>query len=96
MSLSASSSGAIRLLVCAILLAVTLPSQAARRTLLYSALAILFGLHNDLWLWNDSSLMLGLPVGLTYHLLYCVATAALMALMVRYAWPSDPGTGPTE
>ncbi len=66
------------------------------RILLYTALAILFLLHNDLWLWNDGSLLLGLPSGLTYHLLYCVATTALMALMVRYAWPADPSTGSTE
>ena len=67
-----------------------------RRILLYAALAILFGLHNDLWLWNDRSLVLGLPVGLTYHLLYCVATAALMALLVRHAWPSATGNTPTQ
>ncbi len=71
-------------------------SLVTQRILLYAALAILFGLHNDLWLWTDRSLVLGLPVGLTYHLLYCIATAALMALMVRYAWPSDTGAGPTE
>lgn len=63
------------------------------RVLLYVALAILFLLHNDLWLWHDSSSLLGLPVGLTYHLLYCLATTAVMAAMVRYAWPSPPGEG---
>ena len=73
-----------------------LATQATRRILLYAVLVILFGLHNDFWLWNDSRLILGLPVGLTYHLLYCVATTALMALMVRHAWPSGPGAGPTE
>lgn len=66
------------------------------RTLLYTALAVLFLLHNDLWLWHDRSLLLGLPIGLTYHLLYCVATAALMALVVRYAWPLGPGQGSTD
>ena len=71
-------------------------NSATARTLLYAALVIFFLLHNDFWLWHDRSLVLGLPVGLTYHLLYCVAAAALMALMVRYAWPSDPGADPTE
>ena len=59
------------------------------RRLLYAALAILYLLHNDLWLWSDGSRFLGLPIGLTYHVLYCLATAVLMALLVKYAWPSD-------
>ena len=71
-------------------------SSTTARILLYAALVILFLLHNDIWLWNDGTLVLGLPVGLTYHLLYCVATAVLMAFMVRYAWPADSGTEPTE
>lgn len=64
------------------------------RFLLYVALLILFVLHNDIWLWNDGSLVLGLPVGLTYHVLYCLATTALMGLLVRHAWPSGPGAEP--
>ncbi len=66
------------------------------RWLLYGALALLYLLHNDLWLWRDGSLVLGLPVGLTYHVLYCLATAVLMALLVRYAWPSDLTAGGDE
>lgn len=56
---------------------------------LFAALGVLYLLHNDLWLWHDGSLVLGLPVGLTYHVLYCLTTAVLMALLVRWAWPSD-------
>ncbi len=57
------------------------------RGLLYVALLLLFLLHNDLWLWNDARPLLGLPVGLTYHVLYCLAVALLMLLLVRFAWP---------
>lgn len=64
-------------------------SAGRRRGLIYAALAALFLLHNDFWLWHDPSRLFGLPVGLAYHALYCLATAALMALVVRYAWPSD-------
>ena len=46
--------------------------------LLYAALAALYLLHNDLWLWNDPTLVLGLPVGLTFHVAFCVATAAVL------------------
>ncbi len=59
------------------------------RVALYAALGVLYLLHNDLWLWHDGTPVFGLPAGLTYHVLYCLATAALMALLVRYAWPSD-------
>ena len=54
---------------------------------LYAALGLLYLLHNDLWLWNDARLVLGLPVGLVYHLGYCLAAALLFAALVRWAWP---------
>ncbi len=59
------------------------------RAVLYGALIIFFLLHNDLWLWDDSSNGLGLPVGLVYHIAYCLVAAGLMALLVRFAWPSE-------
>jgi len=57
------------------------------RALLYAALVVLYLLHNDLWLWHDSSLVLGLPVGLTYHVVYCLVAAALLGLVAHFAWP---------
>jgi hypothetical protein len=30
-----------------------------------------------------------LPVGLGYHVAFCLATALLMWLLVRFAWPED-------
>lgn len=56
-------------------------------TLLYAALAALYLLHNDLWLWNDSRLWLGLPAGLVYHIGFCIATSAVLALTVVFVWP---------
>ena len=61
--------------------------------MLYAALAVLFLLHQDFWLWDDASTRLGLPAGLTYHVLYCLAVAGLMALLVRFAWPAHLGAG---
>jgi len=58
------------------------------RGLLYLALGAAFVLRHDLWLWNEPRLLLGLPVGLTYHVLFCLVVAALMALLVRFAWPT--------
>jgi hypothetical protein len=57
------------------------------RGLLYALLAALFVVRIDLWLWDDPRIVFGLPVGLTYHVLYCLAVALVMALLVRYAWP---------
>lgn len=55
--------------------------------LLYGALALLYVLHNDWWLWDDATVVLGLPVGLTYHVIYMVVTSLVMFLLVRFAWP---------
>jgi hypothetical protein len=60
-----------------------------RRIVLFAALAALYLLHNDLWLWEESRLVLGLPAGLTYHVAYCLTAAAALAALVRWAWPED-------
>ena len=58
-----------------------------RSLLLYAALVVLYLLHNDLWLWNDASLVLGLPAGLAYHIGFAVVTSIVLTLLVLYAWP---------
>lgn len=65
--------------------------QASRgvRLGLYALTAVFVLLHNDFWQWNDSRFVLGLPVGFTYHLFYCAGAIGLMALLVRWAWPTD-------
>lgn len=50
-------------------------------------LVALFVLHQDVWLWRDGRLVLGLPVGLAYHVAYCLATALVLGRAVRWAWP---------
>jgi len=52
-----------------------------------------FVLHNDLWLWNDPSNVLGLPVGLLYHIALCLAASAIFALLLR---TGPPATGDAE
>jgi hypothetical protein len=54
---------------------------------IYVALAALYALHNDLWLWNDPRLLLGLPIGLVYHIGFCIAASAVLGLLVVFAWP---------
>lgn len=55
--------------------------------LLYSALFVLYLLHNDLWFWNDSRLVWGLPIGLFYHVCFSIVTAVVLYLLVKFTWP---------
>jgi hypothetical protein len=54
---------------------------------LFAALLVLYLLHNDLWLWDDSTLVFGLPVGLVYHTGFSIATGIVLTLLVLKAWP---------
>ena len=54
---------------------------------LYLGLFVLYLLHNDLWFWHDSSLVLGLPIGLMYHFVFCGVASVMMFLLAKYAWP---------
>ena len=63
-------------------------SRPALRRVLYGALLLLFVLRIDVWQWNDPRRVLGLPVGLTYHIGICLAVSLIAALLVRFAWPA--------
>ena len=60
------------------------------RWLLVLLVVTLYALHQDFWFWRSAHpLVFGfLPVGLAYHAGFTLAAAALMALLVRVAWPS--------
>ena len=58
------------------------------RRLALAGLPVLYILHNDFWLWDDPRIVIGLPVGLLYHVLFCVAATGVMLLLVNYAWPA--------
>lgn len=46
--------------------------------------------HQDTWLWTDKTLVFGfLPIGLVYHLGYCLLASATMAVLVKVAWPKE-------
>lgn len=59
------------------------------RKLLYLAVFVLYVMHNDLWLWHDPSIVMGLPIGLLYHVAYCAAAIVMMILLVNLAWPTQ-------
>ena len=54
------------------------------------AIAAVYALHQDVWLWRDARpLVFGfLPIGLAYHAAYRLAVALLLWLLTRLAWPS--------
>jgi hypothetical protein len=57
--------------------------------LLTLMVVLVYLLHQDLWFWHDRTLVLGfLPVGLAYHAAYSILAAIMMAVLVRFAWPS--------
>lgn len=58
------------------------------RRLALAGLPVLFIAHNDFWLWDDPRIVLGLPVGMTWHVAYCLVATAVMAWLVRAAWPA--------
>ena len=57
------------------------------RVLLYLGLVVVYLLHNDFWLWDSDGRFLKLPVGLSYHVSYCLLVVAWMAALVKWAWP---------
>ena len=56
------------------------------RWVLYSVLIVLFILHNDFWFWETPQLVFGLPVGLLYHIVFCLAASLLMFSLVKFVW----------
>lgn len=60
-----------------------------KRIVILMALALLV-LHQDAWLWDDRSIVLGfLPSGLAYHVLFSLLSAVVWALAVKFAWPTE-------
>ena len=61
-----------------------------KRALLLIIVGALYVLHQDFWFWREARpLVFGfLPIGLFYHACYTLATALVMWLLVKHAWPS--------
>lgn len=39
------------------------------------------------WMWDDSRVVLGMPVNLLYHVVLSVCLTPIMVAVVRRAWP---------
>ena len=53
------------------------------RTMGLLILGILVVLHQDFWFWDRDTIVLGLPVGLTYHVTLCLLAAFTFYLLTR-------------
>lgn len=59
-----------------------------KKWLLPAIVVLMILLHQDFWLWTNSTLLFGfLPVGLAYHLGYSVLASLVMLVLVATAWP---------
>ena len=64
------------------------------RRLVYAVVVLMYLLHNDLWLWHDSRIVLSLPIGLLYHVGFCVAASGTLFLLIRFCWPLPHQSSP--
>lgn len=60
------------------------------RRLLYAALVLLLLVHQDFWNWYDTAKIFGLPSGFVYHVVFCVAVAVVMSLLLRLDRTIEP------
>ena len=64
--------------------------KTGRKALLILMVLAAYVLHQDFWNWRRiEPLLFGLlPAGLAYHVGYSIVASIMMAILVRYAWPS--------
>ncbi len=58
--------------------------------LIWTGVVLLIILRQDIWFWNDPSLVLGIfPVGLAWQIGISIAAAMLWYTATRIAWPIE-------
>jgi hypothetical protein len=62
-----------------------------KKLLLLLLVLAVYTAHQDVWNWGKADpLVFGfLPIGLAYHAAFSVLTAAMMAVLVTFAWPKQ-------
>jgi hypothetical protein len=69
----------------------------SKKTLVFGYMVLLFLLHQDWWLKNDGTLVMGfLPATLAYHMGFVIAAAIGWLLVIKFAWPEGLEDGPTH
>ena len=58
--------------------------------LIWGLVVLLIILHQDNWLWDDSTLVFGfMPIGLVYHAGISIGASITWFLATRLAWPDE-------
>ena len=67
-------------------------SEPKMKYAIWILVLLLIILHQDVWYWNDGTLVFGfMPIGLFYHACISVAAGVVWFLACQFAWPaSDP------
>ncbi|MGK0239340.1 MAG: DUF3311 domain-containing protein [Verrucomicrobiia bacterium] len=61
------------------------------KSLAIAFMFVLFVLHQDFWLKDNGTLVMGfLPASLAYHMAFTFLAAIGWCFMVRFAWPHFP------
>ena len=60
-----------------------------RAYILAVLVVVVYLLHQDFWYWREARpFVFGfMPIGLFYHAAFTLASAALLLVLVKYAWP---------
>lgn len=59
------------------------------RYVIWGIIVLLIILHQDIWFWDDPTLVFGfMPIGLLYHAGISVAASVTWYLATIYCWPS--------
>ena len=62
-----------------------------KKLLLFLLIVAVYAAHQDIWNWDKPEPMIFgfLPAGLAYHAAFSIACAAMMAILVKTAWPKE-------
>ena len=67
------------------------------RTLVWVLVVLLVVLHQDIWNWDDQTLVLGfMPITLFYHACLSMAAGVVWFLACQFAWPSGGTSQPSD
>ena len=70
-------------------------SRNTAKCIIWTLVALLIILHQDIWFWHDPTLLFGfLPVTLAYHMGISLAAGIVWFLAVKMIWPL--GEEPTK
>ena len=64
-------------------------ADSRRNRLVWLAVIVVLIFHHDFWWWHDTTLVLGLPIGLLFHFSYCLLASMLMYALIKLVGHAD-------